>query len=271
MNECIFITGAGAGIGRATARLFAAQGWFIGAADRDGEALEALRDELGADNCSIHIADVTDSPSVTQALAQFSELTGGRLRVLHNNAGILEVGRFEDISPDVHRNVVEVNVIGLMNVLHAAFPYLRATPGAQVINMSSASASYGIPDFASYSASKHAVRAMTEALDIEWEQYDIKVGDLMPPFVNTGMVQSNEGRSALFDSMGINLDAETVAAEVWEQVRKPRLHRPVSMQFRALWPITRTAPIAVTRAVMKRLWGKNQKQVGEPSDNRKKG
>ncbi|MDK8464006.1 SDR family oxidoreductase [Marinobacter sp. SS13-12] len=254
MNECIFITGAGAGIGRATARLFAAEGWFVGAADRDAEALEALRNELGADRCSIHIADVTDSPSVTQALAQFAGHTGGRLKVLHNNAGILKVGAFDGISPAVHRSVVEVNVIGLMNVLHAAFPYLKATPGAQVINMSSASASYGTPDFASYSASKHAVRALTEALDIEWEQYDIKVGDLMPPFVNTGMVQSNEGRSALFDNLGINLTAETVAAAVRDQVRKPRLHRPISLQFRALWPITRTAPIAVTRAVMKQLW-----------------
>lgn len=256
MNECIFITGAGAGIGRATARLFAEQGWFIGAADRDAEALEALSKELGADNCSIHIADVTDASSVTQALEQFVAQTGGRLKVLHNNAGILKVGPFEDVSPAVHRSVVEVNVIGLMNVLHAAFPHLKATPGAQVINMSSASASYGIPDFASYSASKHAVRALTEALDIEWEQYDIKVGDLMPPFVDTGMVQSNEGRSELFANMGVNLTPETVAAEVWEQVRKPRLHRPVSLQFRALWPITRSAPSAVTRAVMRRLWRK---------------
>ncbi|MDX1552115.1 MAG: SDR family oxidoreductase [Marinobacter sp.] len=253
MNECIFITGAGAGIGRATARLFAGKGWFVGAADRNAEALDTLRDELGAHRCSIHIADVTDAQSVTQALEQFAEHTGGRLRVLHNNAGILKVGPFDEISPADHRRVVEVNVIGLMNVLHGAFPYLKETPGAQVINMSSASASYGVPDFASYSATKHAVRALTEALDIEWEQYGIKVGDLMPPFVNTGMVQSNEGRSALFDNMGINLTPETVASAVWEQVRKPQLHRPLSLQFRALWPITRTAPTRVTRAVMKRL------------------
>lgn len=256
MNECIFITGAGAGIGRATARLFAAEGWFVGAADRNAEALETLCDELGEDTCSVHVADVTDSLSVIRALEQFAGRTGGRLKVLHNNAGILRVGSFEDISPAAHRSVVEVNVIGLMNVLHAAFPYLKATPGAQVINMSSASASYGIPDFASYSASKHAVRALTEALDIEWDQYDIKVGDLMPPFVNTGMVQSNAGRSALFDKLGINIAPDAVAAAVLEQVHMPRLHRPVSMQFRVLWPITRTAPMGMTRAIMKRLWSK---------------
>lgn len=256
MNECIFITGAGAGIGRATARLFAAKGWFVGAADRNAAALDTLLDELGADRCSIHKADVTDVQSVAQALEDFAGHTEGRLRVLHNNAGILNVGPFDEISPGAHRRIVEVNVIGLMNVLHGAFPYLKATPGAQVINMSSASASYGIPDFASYSASKHAVRALTEALDIEWEQYDIKVGDLMPPFVNTGMVHANEGQSVLFDNMGINLTQEEVAVAVWKQVRKPQLHRPLSMQFRALWPVTRTAPTSITRAVMKRLWEK---------------
>lgn len=254
MKESIFITGAGAGIGRETALLFASRGWFVGAADLDEAALISLQSELGDEGCSIHVMDVVDEASVRQGLADFATHTDGQLRLLHNNAGILRVGRFEDIDMAAHRAIVEINVIGLMNVLHAAFPYLKATPGAQVINMSSASASFGIPDFASYSASKHAVRAMTEALSIEWEPHDIQVGDLMPPFVNTGMVQSNQDNSALFANMGVNLGPKDVAAAVWDQVQQPRLHRPLSAQFRVLWPLTRSAPSGVTRAVMKRLW-----------------
>lgn len=254
MKESIFITGAGAGIGRETALLFASRGWFIGAADRDEAALLSLRNELGSDACSIHVMDVVDQASVNQGLADFAARTDGQLRLLHNNAGILKVGRFEEIDMASHRSIVEINVIGLMNLLHAAFPYLKATPGAQVINMSSASASFGIPDFASYSASKHAVRAMTEALSIEWEEHDIQLGDLMPPFVNTGMVQSNEGNSALFGNMGINLGPRDVAAAVWAQACHPKLHRPLSAQFRMLWPVTKSAPSMLTRAVMKRLW-----------------
>lgn len=254
MQESIFITGAGAGIGRETALLFASRGWFVGAADRDEAALTSLKEEIGSDGCSTHVMDVVDEDSVKQGLADFVERTSGQLRLLHNNAGILKVGRFEDIGMAAHRSTVEINVIGLMNVLHAAFPYLKATPGAQVINMSSASAAFGIPDFASYSASKHAVRAMTEALSIEWEPHGIRVGDLMPPFVNTGMVQANEGRSALFGNMGINLGPKDVAAAVWDQACHPRLHRPLSAQFRMLWPLTKSAPSAATRAVMKRLW-----------------
>ncbi|EON93962.1 short chain dehydrogenase [Marinobacter lipolyticus SM19] len=254
MKECIFITGAAAGIGRETARLFASRGWFVGAADRDEEALAALQDELGEGRCSTHVMDVVDEVSVKKGLADFAERTGGQLRLLHNNAGILKVGPFEEISLSAHRAVVEVNVIGLMTVLHAAFPYLKATPNAQVVNMSSASAAYGIPDFASYSASKHAVRAMTEALDIEWEPHGIRVGDLMPPFVNTGMVQQNEQGSRLFERLGVNLTPDVVAAQVWAQVEQPRLHRPISMQFKALWPIAKSAPAAVTRGVLRKLW-----------------
>jgi len=251
--DSIFITGAGAGIGLATARLFAAQGWFVGAADRDAAALAALHGELGDSRCSTHLTDVTDLASVQAALAAFAQRSGGRLRVLHNNAGILKVGLFSEITPAEHARIVNINVIGLMNVLHAAFPLLKATPGAQVINMSSASAAYGTPDFASYSASKHAVRALTEALEIEWEPHGIRVTDLMPPFVNTGMVQANEHASKIFSRLGINLGADDVANAVWQQVQSPQLHRPVSTPFRALWPLARSAP-QVTRAIMRRLW-----------------
>lgn len=253
MTKSIFITGAGAGIGRETARLFASNGWFIGAADRDEQALGALKAELEEGTCSIHPMDVTDQASVARSLADFARHTGGSLDALHNNAGILRVGAFEEIDMASHRAVVEVNVIGLMNVLHAAFPYLKATSGSVVVNMSSASAAYGIPDFASYSASKHAVRALTEALDIEWEPHGIRVCDLMPPFVKTAMVRDNAGASSLFDSLGVNLEPEDVATEVWEQVRAPRLHRPISAQFKALWPVARSAPASVTRAVLKKL------------------
>lgn len=255
MNS-IFITGAGAGIGRATARYFAAQGWFVGAADLDEAALHALQEELGEAQCSVHVADVVDAASVRQALAGFAARTDGRLDVLHNNAGLLRVGRFEDIQLEDHRQLVDVNLTGLINVLHTAFPYLRETPGARVVNMSSASAIYGTPDFASYSATKHAVRAMTEALDIEWQGYDIRVCDLMPPFVKTAMVASNEAGSGMFSAMGVSLTAEDVAKEVWKLSRSSELHRPITRQMRSLWAVSGSLPAVATRRIMKRLWGR---------------
>lgn len=252
MNS-IFITGAGAGIGRATARLFSSKGWFVGAADRDVAAVEALRDELGEDSCSAHFLDVVDAGSVQNALTEFTGRTNGMLRVLHNNAGILKVGRFEQISLEEHKRIIDINVTGLINVLHAAFPHLRDTPNAQVINMSSASAAYGTPDFASYSASKHAVRALTEALQLEWEAHGIRVGDLMPPFVNTNMVQSNEGGSPIIEKMGVNLSAEDIAAAMWAQVQSPKLHRRVSLQFQALSALSTVTPDSLTRQVFRQF------------------
>jgi len=76
----------------------------------------------------------------------------------------------------------------------------------------------------------------------------------MPPFVNTGMVQQNEQGSRLFERLGVNLTPDVVAAQVWAQVEQPRLHRPISMQFRALWPIAKSAPTSVTRRVLSKLW-----------------
>jgi len=251
----IFITGAAAGIGRETARLFAKQGWFVGLADRDRAGVESLRGELGADRSSTHIVDVTDIESVRAALAAFAARTGGMLHVLHNNAGILKIGPFEEISIEEHRRIVDINVTGAIHVVHAAFPYLKATPGAQVINMSSASASYGTPDLASYSASKHAIRGLTEALDIEWAHHDIRVTDLMPPFVNTGMLNTQAYRSQLVEKLGVNIGPEDVAKQVWAQVASPRLHRPVTAQFKALWALSGAVPAGVTRALMSWLSG----------------
>lgn len=252
--DSIFITGAAAGIGCETARLFAARGWRVGLADRDEAGLRRLQAELG-EHASSHVVDVTDIDSVRAALAAFTAATGGRLRVLHNNAGILKIGPFEQISPAEHRRIIDINVTGVINVLHAAFPHLRGTPDAQVVNMSSASAIYGIPDFASYSASKHAVRALTEALAIEWVQYGIRVTDLMPPFVSTGMVSSQTYASRLIETVGVNLRPADVAAEVWSLVHSPRLHRPLTLSMRALWPVARAMPSEVSGKLIRWLSG----------------
>lgn len=251
----IFITGAAAGIGRATAELFASRGWFVGLGDRDEAAIAALAVHLGASRASAHPLDVTDHASVRDALDSFVASQGGHLHVLHNNAGVLRAGAFESLSPADHRLVVDVNVTGLIHVLHAAFPHLKRTPGSQVVNMSSISAMYGVPDFATYSATKHAVRALTEALDIEWAKHDIKVTDLMPPFVNTGMVRDNAGASRIIDRLGVNLEATDIAAEVWSLVQDPELHRPVTRRFRAIWPLARGLPQGVSRGLLKLLSG----------------
>jgi NAD(P)-dependent dehydrogenase (short-subunit alcohol dehydrogenase family) len=252
----IFITGAGAGIGRATAELFAERGWFVGLADRDTAAVQTLAEKLGAQRASAHPLDVSNYASVRTALDTFVATRNGELHVLHNNAGVLRVGAFEEITPQDHKLIVDINVTGVINVLHAAFPHLRQTPDALVINMSSGSALYGVPDFASYSATKHAVSALTEALDIEWATHGIRVTDIMPPFVKTAMVDDNRSATQLIRRMGVKAGPEHLAEAVWEQVHYPRLHRTVSAQLRAIAPLIRRVPSRVPREMLRILSGR---------------
>lgn len=255
-RKTIFITGAAAGIGKATAALFCQKGWFVGLAGRDANKLETVRAELGADNCSCHMLDVTDYASVQVGLSRFAERTEGRLNLLLNNAGVLNAGNFEDIDIAAHHQISDTNFKGVLNCSHAAFELLKNTPKARVINMSSASALYGAPSLASYSASKFAVRALTEALNVEWARHDITVTDVMPPFVETGMLDS-PARSKIkaISYLGVNLRPEDVAKRVWQAAHSQQVHTQVGLPFTLMALGQKHAPEKMQQRVVKFLSG----------------
>lgn len=244
----ILISGAASGIGAATARLFHARGWRVGLLDVDANALVALAAEL--DDAWHSRLDVVDAAAVQAALAEFCAHSGGQLRLLFNGAGILHTGAFADIKLEQHTRLVEINVLGVLNLCHAAFPYLKATPEAQVINMGSASALYGVPQLACYSASKFAIRGLTEALELEWREHGIRVGDLMPPFVDTPMVRSQAQRPAVMRRLGVRLEAEQIAEAAWQQAQRNLVHRPVGLQFGVLFNLGQIAPGWLNRLLM---------------------
>ncbi|MGP0175252.1 SDR family oxidoreductase [Pseudomonas sp. NCHU5208] len=247
MNN-ILITGAASGIGAATARLFHARGWQVGLLDVDGAALASLAAELGG--AWYRALDVTDVTAAEQAIGEFCALQQGRLRLLFNCAGILRTGAFEQIALQEHLRMLQINVLGLLAFTHLAFPYLKATSDAQVLNMGSASGLYGVPLMASYSASKFAVRGLSEALELEWRAHGIRVGDLMPPFVDTPMVASQAQRPPIIRRMGVHLLAEHIAEAAWQQTQVNRVHRPVGVQFRLLHALGQVTPAFITRALM---------------------
>lgn len=255
-RKAIFITGAASGIGKATASLFVHKGWFVGLAGRDRAKLEDLSNRLGRTRSSVHIMDVTDFDSTQSALNEFAEHTQGRLDLLLNNAGILKAGHFEDIPLDDHHRIADTNFKGVLNCTHAAFPLLKVTPRSRVVNMSSASAMYGAPSLATYSASKFAVRALTEALNVEWARHDIKVCDIMPPFVDTGMLDSDtRQRLKAIERLGVNLSAEDVAQSIWEATRSNRVHRMVSTPFQVMSLLQKHAPQRLQQRVVQFLSG----------------
>lgn len=219
--KTIFITGGAQGIGLATARHFASQGWFVGLYDLNTDGLRALLDSGEFPKaCGAH-CDVTQRESIEGALRHFSEHTDGKLDVLLNNAGVLSAGRFEDITPEAHDLIVDVNVKGFTNVAQAAFPWLKATPGAVMVNLCSVSSIYGIPKLAVYSASKFYVDGLTQALNIEWADHDIRVTCVKPPVVNTAM--GNMVRAETAQKNTSDMQPEQVAQAIQKAVEGKRV------------------------------------------------
>ena len=210
--KTIFITGAAHGIGLATAKHFAAQGWFVGLYDINQEGLDTLLASGEFPHACGKYCDVTDRASIENALQHFDNHAGGRLDVLVNNAGVLSSGKFEEIDQSAHDLMIEVNIKGLTNVAQAAFPLLKKTPGATLVNLCSVSSIHGIPLLAVYSASKFYVNGLTEALHIEWAPHDIRVTSVKPPVVNTAMGHQLDPK--LTQKMAMDMEPDHVAESI---------------------------------------------------------
>ncbi|MEO9327219.1 SDR family oxidoreductase [Gordonia aurantiaca] len=209
----IFITGGAAGIGLATAERFGREGWTVGVYDVDTEALA----KVSADHPDwiTGTLDVRDPGQWDAALAEFTSHTGGTLDVLDNNAGILHEGRIDEITPDQIRRQIDIDALGVALGARAAHPYLKKTPGAHLVNIASASAIYGQPGIAVYSATKFFVAGLTEALELEWEHDDIRVVSIWPLWAKTALAT---GGAKSTKTLGIRITPEQVADKVWESV-----------------------------------------------------
>jgi NAD(P)-dependent dehydrogenase (short-subunit alcohol dehydrogenase family) len=185
-RKSIFITGAASGLGREVARFFAKQGWFVGLADVNDAGTAETATMLPAGQSSTHHLDVTDRKQWTAALADFVKHTAGTVDVLFNNAGVGSGGPIQEMTDaDIDRQIA-INFTGVVSGIRAVFPYLRR--GSCVLNTSSAAGIYGVGNLSVYSATKFAVRGLTESHDIEWRELGIKSRSLMPGFIDTNII-----------------------------------------------------------------------------------
>lgn len=167
-RKTIAITGAGAGIGRATARLFLAEGWEVALLGRRRETLEETADGTPA---RILPCDVGDPASVEAAFAQIP-----RLDVLFNNAGIsAPAAPIDEIPVDQWLEVSRTNITGMFLCARAAFGLMRrqSPQGGRIINNGSISAHVPRPGSAPYTMSKHAVTGLTRTLGLDGRAFDI--------------------------------------------------------------------------------------------------
>lgn len=250
MTKAIFITGAGAGIGAATARRLASHGWKVGLYDIDFDAVTQLAAELGPDKARAGQLDVTSEADWQRCLTDFYGWQN-RLDVLLNNAGILYSGHFESIAAHDYARLLEINVHGVVLGCQTALPYLRQTPHSRVINLSSASAIYGQASLAVYSASKFAVRGLTEALDNEWQPYGIRVMDILPFFVKTAMLENMDAASVRKVSMRQTPEdvAQVIERAATSNPKFAPTHWPVGLAVKLLGSISSVSPDRVNRLV----------------------
>jgi NAD(P)-dependent dehydrogenase (short-subunit alcohol dehydrogenase family) len=244
--KAMLVTGGGSGIGRAVAQLFSARGWRVGLADIDAQGLRETAALLPADRTSAHVMDVRDPSEWEEVLADFARVGDGRLDVMFNNAGIAAGGAFAEIGLEAIDRVIDVNFRGMTYGARMAYPYLKATPGSCLLNTASASAIYGSAGLAIYSATKFAVRGLTEALDGEWAAQGIRVRSLMPSFIDTNLLSAaipgtNQTARDLVVRRKLEFTpVEAVAEKAWEAVHGDRVHTVVGktaqrMTFAARW------------------------------------
>ena len=213
----ILITGAGAGIGRATARLFMAQGWDVALM---GRRAQTLHDTAAGAPALILAGDVGNLADVTAAFDTI-KTHWGRLDVLFNNAGIsAPQAPIDEIDAAQFLAVVQTNIVGMFYVARAAFGLMRAQSpqGGRIINNGSISAHVPRPGSAPYTMSKHAVTGLTRTLGLDGRAFNIACGQIdignaateMAAAFPTGTRQAN-GQIALEPVMDVGHVARAVA------------------------------------------------------------
>lgn len=220
-KQTVLITGAGSGIGKALAQKYNELGWFVGLLDVNEESIAQLAKDFGKDNCFYKTCDIVNETELNAAVKEFGNITKGKLNVLAVNAGIIVQKPFEKGTQQAYKKLVEVNAFGSVNTIYSALPLLKQTPGARIVITSSSSAMFGIPDFAVYSSTKGFLRNLTEALNIEFEKFDIWVSDVMPLFVQTKMMEDIE------DKYKAELSPQDVAEAILKATKTKKIHNLV--------------------------------------------
>ena len=242
-KKSIFITGAAGGMGSSTARLFKKNGWFVGCYDINESILDELKSELGNEDIVYEQLDVTKKSQFEECLSNFSKNTNDTLDILFNNAGITEGGFFDEIPYENHIKIININVIGVINGIYSAASLLKNTENSLCISTSSSSGIMGMEMIATYSATKHAIKGLTESLSAEFSRFDTRVSDILPGVIDTPMI-SKEIRDHLPESgMWRLISSDEIAETVWASYHSNDIHWYVPKELEDLEKVVANDPI----------------------------
>lgn len=184
------ITGASRGIGRAVALRFARRQYAIVAVARSGKPLGDAADAIrrAGGTCLTVQADVAD-PSACQRAVESARAEFGGVDLLVNNAGVAPMGRIEELNDAQLRQVLDVNIAGVLHMTRAAWPVLRARGGGTIVNLSSMSSLDPFPGLTVYGATKAWVNLFTQGMAAEGRPHGIRVFGVAPGAVETEMLR----------------------------------------------------------------------------------
>jgi NADP-dependent 3-hydroxy acid dehydrogenase YdfG len=219
------VTGASSGIGEATAEALAAEGASVVLAARRVDELEALADRIEADGGDALVAptDVTEEDDIESLVGTTVE-EYGRIDVLVNNAGVMLIEPLERAERSNLRQMVEVNLLGLMNLTHEVLPVMQERESGHVVNVSSVAGRQASAQASGYNATKFGVNGFTEAIRQELTTQDIRTTVVEPGAVETELPTHITDEQVLerFEEMDVpTLDSEDIARAIVYATAQP--------------------------------------------------
>lgn len=196
----VLVTGCSSGFGKLTALLFARHGHTVFATMRDVEKAGPMAEVAAEEGIDVRVLelDVTDTKSVDSAIAEAESTVDGALDVIVNNAGVELRGPLEECSDEEVLVQFDTNVFGVLRVVRAAVPAMRAAGSGVIVNVSSIAGLVARPYAGAYSASKHALEAISETLHHELRPFGIRVAVVEPGQFETTLL-ANATIAARFD------------------------------------------------------------------------
>ena len=243
MTKTAVVTGASSGIGAATARALAAEGFHVFCAARRSDRIEALAKEIGGTAVT---CDVTDGDQV----AALAGTVGDSLDVLVNNAGgAIGIGPVVDSDADDWRKMYDVNVIGTMQVTKSLIPALLAGGAGTIINVGSTAGRWAYEGGGGYTAAKHGVAVLTETLRLELNGKPVRVTEIAPGMVRTeefSLVRFGDKAKAdaVYEGVAEPLVAEDIADSIAWVATRPH---HVNVDLLVIQPRAQATPYKIHR------------------------
>lgn len=238
------LTGASGGIGRATAEALVKAGVRLALASRNADSLNEVARSLQAADGDVIVVptDITRADDRTRLVATVVERFGG-LDLLINNAGIGSWGHFATSTPEIMRQVMEVNFFGPIELTRVAMPHLTMGNESAVVNVTSMCGRKGMPAWPEYSASKFALVGMSEAWRGEFARFDVDVITIVPGMTDSGFQKNwlrTEGKADLKFEHGMS--PEDVAAGIVDATRRNKREVVLGREARRLLRFNRFFP-----------------------------